>query len=306
MPSAHDKVHEAHYFIHQLIENYHYPHPFRYYLSAFLSAARSITWMLQKELAGRDGFRVWYGPRQERMKADDDLAFLNSLRVGAVHQASLVPKSTAWVGFCKYGEPRLGYGGLQNPMNGSLHLLLLARRHMSNYVHPHRAWIGEELGLLRKWALVERPDMGLVAFCITAWEKLATVVAEAHQWCGANYEPSATCRHDAERCGLLRESEVFSEVASAWEGDPTHEVSLRHDRLDLLAGPWEGADPLHIVKSPATVRGWVGQPTGWWPPEYGSMLVHSIEGTEISENTGVFFDLRRATVATLPRSADEV
>jgi hypothetical protein len=26
MPSAHDKVHEAHYFIHQLIENYHYPH----------------------------------------------------------------------------------------------------------------------------------------------------------------------------------------------------------------------------------------------------------------------------------------
>jgi hypothetical protein len=34
VPSAHDKVHEAHYFIHQLIDNYHDPHPFRYQLSA--------------------------------------------------------------------------------------------------------------------------------------------------------------------------------------------------------------------------------------------------------------------------------
>jgi hypothetical protein len=243
MPSAHDKVREAHYFIHQLIQNYHYPHPFRYYLSAFLSAARSITFMLQKELAHRDGFPGWYEPQRQRMEQDDELRFLNKLRVGVVHEGSLVPNSTAWVGFCKYGKPRLGYGGLQSPMRGSLELLLSARRHLSGYVHPHRGWIGEELGILRKWALVERPDTELVEFCIRAWERLAAVVAEAHQWLGAQYTPAAQCRHGAERYGLLLESDVFSEIASAWGGSPTHDVAPRDSQLDLLAEP--GTAPKH-------------------------------------------------------------
>ncbi len=119
IPSAHDKVHEAHYFIHQLIDNYHDPHPFRFHLSAFLSASRSITWMLQKELAYRNGFASWYESQRTRIEDDADLRFLNKLRVGVIHQGSLVPASTAWVGLCKYGEPRLGYGGFQSPLGSA-------------------------------------------------------------------------------------------------------------------------------------------------------------------------------------------
>jgi hypothetical protein len=166
VPSSHDKVHEAHYFIHQLIENYHEPHPFRFQLSAFLSAAWSITWILQKELAQREGFAAWYEPRQQAMRNDADLRFLNDLRVGVVHQQSLVPASTAWVGFCKYGEPRLGFGSFQSPLSSSVGLLLLARCHLAGYVHPHRVRIGEEFGGQRRWALTERPDTELVTFCI--------------------------------------------------------------------------------------------------------------------------------------------
>src|SRR5262245_58262179 len=159
IPSSHDKVQEAHYFIHQLIENYHYPIEFRFQLSAFLSASRSITWMLQKELANREGFAQWYEPRRQAMQGDADLRFLNELRIGVVHRESLVPASTAWVGFCKYGDPRLGFGNFQSPLNPSMNLLLLARRHLSGYVHPHRASIGEEFGVARKWALAERPEI---------------------------------------------------------------------------------------------------------------------------------------------------
>jgi hypothetical protein len=298
-------VHEAHYFIHQLIDNYHYPHPIRFYLSAFLNAARSITWMLQKELAGRDGFAEWYQSRRQRMKEDLDLRFLNDLRVGVTHQASLVPASTAWVGFCKYGERRLGYGNLQNPMNGSLQLLLLARRHLSGYVHPHRVWIGEELGLHRKWALAGRADTELVEFCISVWEKVAAIVAEAHQWLGAEFTPVADCRHGSERYGFLLESDVFPEVAKPWGGPPTHEVVSRDAQLDLLAEPRDGAEAWHVVQQPAIVKGWVGGPSTWWPPQYGSMLVHSIGEAEVVENTGVFFELRKALVTLIPQPEGE-
>jgi hypothetical protein len=45
-------------------------------------------------------------------------------------------------------------------------------------------------------------------------------VAEAHAWLGAKYTPEAKCAHDPKRRGLLLESDVFSEVAEAWNGPP--------------------------------------------------------------------------------------
>ena len=55
VPNAHDKTNEAHYFLHQMMEHYHDCDRFRYSLSAYLQAARSITLMLQAELTHRDG-----------------------------------------------------------------------------------------------------------------------------------------------------------------------------------------------------------------------------------------------------------
>src|SRR5262249_46461350 len=162
-----------------------------FHLSAFLSASRSITWMLQKELRHRDGFAAWYEPRQRAMKDDPDLRVLNELRVGVVHEQSLVPASTAWVGFCKYGEPRLGFGNFASPLNPSIQMLLLVRRHLPDYVHPHRMWMGEEFGVQRKWVLSQKPDSELIEFCVSAWQKLANVVADAHVWLRAGYAPQA-------------------------------------------------------------------------------------------------------------------
>src|SRR5262249_7580811 len=156
----------------------------------------------------------------------------------------------------------------------SLELLLIARRHLSGWVHPHRGWIGEELGLRRKWALTGRPDTELVDFCITAWEKLTALVVEAHAWLGAHYTPAAQCRHGAEQFGLLLESEVFPEVGEAWGGAPSHLVTPQEDELPLLAGPWAEAERWHVVRRPDAVRAWVGGPSRWWNSEYGSLLLH--------------------------------
>jgi hypothetical protein len=58
---------------------------FKFHLSAFLSAARSITLVMQKEYAHEAGFESWYGRQQEEMRKDGLLTFFNNLRVTSIH-----------------------------------------------------------------------------------------------------------------------------------------------------------------------------------------------------------------------------
>lgn len=76
-PSSHDKLSEAHYFIHQMLDNYHYPMEFRFSLNAFLQATRSTTLLLQKELPKDEKFQRWYKTQQEIISQDEDLKLLN-------------------------------------------------------------------------------------------------------------------------------------------------------------------------------------------------------------------------------------
>jgi hypothetical protein len=149
LPSAHDKLAEAHYFIHEMLENYHHPHEFRYSLSGFLQAARSTTLMLQSDLSSRQGFGEWYVEHQHELATSPDLRLLNQLRVRIVHQDSLVPASFMFAGYLKYGKPKLGFEIPLDPMRDSIEALIDVRRHFTDFAHPHRAWIGEELGIRR-------------------------------------------------------------------------------------------------------------------------------------------------------------
>jgi hypothetical protein len=58
---------------------------FKFHLSAFLSAARSITLVMQKEYAHAAGFESWYERQQEEMRKDGLLTFFNNLRVTSIY-----------------------------------------------------------------------------------------------------------------------------------------------------------------------------------------------------------------------------
>ena len=53
---------------------------FDYELNAFLSAARSVTFFLQKEMTRAPGFSSWWTKRQELMRQDDAMRFFKILR----------------------------------------------------------------------------------------------------------------------------------------------------------------------------------------------------------------------------------
>lgn len=87
-PTRH-KLGEAGYFLSVLKETYEDDNTFAYNLSAFLSAARSITLYMQKQYKRRNGFTEWYRPKQTEMRTDPELAFLNNARAEDIHEETM-------------------------------------------------------------------------------------------------------------------------------------------------------------------------------------------------------------------------
>jgi len=82
---AREKYLEVIYFHDQLNKHVDEPEVFKYYLSAFLQAFRSVTFYLQAEFSEDARFGPWYAKKQQEMKTDPVLRFLNEMRRLTVH-----------------------------------------------------------------------------------------------------------------------------------------------------------------------------------------------------------------------------
>ena len=92
-PTRH-KIREAQYFLSKMKQFFEDDDTFAYNLSAFLSAARSITFFMQRQYRRRDGFAEWYCPYQIKMSADLELDYLNKVRVEDVHREPVLTGAT--------------------------------------------------------------------------------------------------------------------------------------------------------------------------------------------------------------------
>lgn len=81
-----NKLDESTFFLEAMIENIENEKQFCWFLSAFLQAARSITFFMQKQYCKVSGFPKWYCQKQTEMIADDDMSYLNKARVETVHK----------------------------------------------------------------------------------------------------------------------------------------------------------------------------------------------------------------------------
>lgn len=80
------KLLEAQYFLERMNENQTNGPAFRYNLSAFLAAARSVTMVMQKEFKKVSGFAQWYDKKRLEMRADQTMRYLNKRREVTIHQ----------------------------------------------------------------------------------------------------------------------------------------------------------------------------------------------------------------------------
>ena len=80
-----EKLCEAEFFFGLLRGSSPYSSDSRFYFSAFVSAARSVTLALQATMDGVSGFEPWYHSVQEELRADPLARFFKEVRDVSVH-----------------------------------------------------------------------------------------------------------------------------------------------------------------------------------------------------------------------------
>lgn len=83
------KLEESRYFLARTRENINNPEYFSFNLSAFLSSSRSVTWVMQKEFLGSNGFDKWYENKQRQM--DHEFKFFKDERNVTVKERTIMP-----------------------------------------------------------------------------------------------------------------------------------------------------------------------------------------------------------------------
>ncbi len=106
MTATRHKLDEARFFLRKVDEYYYHdlpsvvlgrePPEFRYYLSAFLSAARSITWIMRSEFGALEGWDAWFKSNEPGDAEKQLLKVFNELRVRTEKVGPVRPTVRIW------------------------------------------------------------------------------------------------------------------------------------------------------------------------------------------------------------------
>jgi hypothetical protein len=184
LEKSHTRLRQVHGLWHEALDSYALPDLFTARLNALLQAARSVTWVLQQEMRHDEGFEDWYGPWQERMRADERMRWLVEARNRIEKQGDLDLHSLASV--------RVVAGAFTGPkveLEVAPHMgpaEIAAAVELEGLPEEFR-----ESGLLeveRRWSVPERPGEEVLELAAHAYGMLAQLMIEAHARRGARMQ----------------------------------------------------------------------------------------------------------------------
>jgi len=167
-----EKLLEAKYFLERMIETQSGRDPFKYNLSAFLAAARSVTLIMQKEFAKVSGFKKWWAEQQVRLQSDDAMRLLNAKRVMTIHTQPVRPRAHINVGITEHIA-----------FSGSLSITVThadgtVEHGGSELTPPPSTPAKTEVTSEWLWYFDELPEKDVIAICEEHVTKLGKLVAE--------------------------------------------------------------------------------------------------------------------------------
>jgi hypothetical protein len=197
---AHARLDQAHVLWHEALDAYEDPELFATKLNALLTAMRSVTFVLQKQLRHVDGFNAWYEQRQEQMKADPLMRWLVDARNAIEKQGDLDAASVAVV-------------RIEGPWGGALEQTIdvdvdatpteIARRIRVGAGLPGRVVREGVLVVERRWTvepLDGREILDALAHCFGV---LASVIDGSHRHAEVPLERCETTYRDEHHAALL-------------------------------------------------------------------------------------------------------
>lgn len=212
--NTHDKFQESHYFISEMVHNYHEPEPFRWNFNAFLQSIRSVTFVMQKELKDQNIEDTWYKKEQEWMKTDKILLAVVEGRNIVVHQGMIQQSSNAEMGMYRGTMLKLAAMMPVPPHIPSKRLLEIAKT--LDFVDEEHMAIGEQYGVRRQWFCKLFGDEEIVSACDKAWSRVGKVFVKAHEQVGKVFDGPTEHGHDTSRISLLLESDVDPSLPEKW------------------------------------------------------------------------------------------
>jgi hypothetical protein len=174
MNNTFDKFLEAKYFLKCMVESEADRMPFKYNLSAFLTAFRSVTFFMQKEYSKIDGFIEWYLDKQKKLESDEKMQLLNKKRVMTIHKVPV---------------------GLHAQINVSIHESVFATDEVSvEIIHAdgtiekedpktiERIEPPTEIAMPDKWLWFfdDYPNSDVVSICNECTDNLSNIISECN------------------------------------------------------------------------------------------------------------------------------
>jgi hypothetical protein len=103
MSDTREKLGEATYFYNQMVGAHSSGDPNHIYLmNAFISAARSVTFVMEREYANAEGFKQWWTTNKQ--KVEPAFSRFNDLRTITEHQKVINRSGNVWSATFNFGE----------------------------------------------------------------------------------------------------------------------------------------------------------------------------------------------------------
>jgi hypothetical protein len=101
-----EALEEANYFYLKMEETMKKPKEFRHNLNAFISRARTLTWVLKKQYSGNPLFDSWYAKEEKLLRADDLMSFFRDARNISLKEQPIRPHSSAYIRNIEINVPK--------------------------------------------------------------------------------------------------------------------------------------------------------------------------------------------------------
>lgn len=218
--NTHDKLEEAHYFFHTMMNFYHIADIFRFSLNAFIQSLRHTTFVLQTEKEKIPNFDLWYKKKQEEMKGNSLLKKFSEGRTIVVHRGMLKVKSEAHIGKFRGRQEKMTIGTKIDPFADSEVLLdRIKSMGVGFFIDAEHSEINEQLGIMRTWIIEDLGEEEVVKLCYSAFLEICEIIKEAHTLLDYDYVIPTDCNKDLNRYRVLLETDINPELVKKWGWD---------------------------------------------------------------------------------------
>lgn len=149
-------------------------------LNAFVSAARSVTLVMQKEFHSIAGFKKWYIEKQQSMNEDEEFKFFNRLRVDTVHVRPFNTPSTYTTVF-PGGLTVSGGTTVEIPLGRVDDRGNIVVSDQEPAIIDGRPVHGVQRSTSRSYHFTDRPTEDAIALCEQYLQKVSGIVTECHR-----------------------------------------------------------------------------------------------------------------------------